>query len=131
MDKSIEILNMIKKLKHGNVNKEFFLGLVITLILSKEIFKKNSEVALYLDNVFKVVFLPYTVRSRTLISAKISRVIIELSNKEIENLSSLTVNYIINNHELKNEKKPVAKNNKKGNALSNMDKWIEGILKKE
>ncbi|HHR6335741.1 TPA: hypothetical protein ACS735_003608 [Providencia alcalifaciens] len=121
---------MLRKLKHGNVAKENFIGIINMLVLSSELFKKNSDVADYIEHAFGIHLLPYAVRSRTIMIAKLCRFLVKINDMESKKLSIKTYNYIISNFEVENDKIFLSKK-KSSNALSNMEKWIDGILSKK
>ncbi|MBZ5486186.1 hypothetical protein HW452_01430 [Halomonas aquamarina] len=128
-------LRLIKLFYNGEaIAKEAFLGAIISLILSKDVFANNTQVFDYINEVFGVSYLPYLVRSRTLMSARLTRHIILFDKKDVRKHSLLTYNYII--QRLSQEENSEMINlsivkGKRGSALSNMDKWIDGILKDE
>ncbi|CAI1523037.1 hypothetical protein [Serratia fonticola] len=124
-------MQMFIRFKQGNIAKESFLGLVVTLMLSKEIFKNNSDVASYAKEVFNIHFLPYAVRSRTLMVAKLCRVIINYNEITVKKISIKTYQYINEHFVIEDENRIISSKNYKTNALDNMDKWIGGILKKK
>ncbi|EKN6227961.1 hypothetical protein DVP38_13035, partial [Yersinia enterocolitica] len=82
MDKYL--LKAINRASHLGFQKEHMIGLVIMLILSREIFNTNLEVSNFISNIFGIKFPNYAIRSRTLMSAKLARHINELDEKEIE-----------------------------------------------
>lgn len=124
------IFLMLRKLKHGNVAKENFIGIISMIVLSSELFKKNSDVADYVEHTFDIHLLPYAVRSRTIIIAKLCRFLVKITDAESKKLSIKTYNYIASNFEIENDKILLSKN-KNSNALTNMEKWIDGILSKK
>ncbi|HCT3284840.1 TPA: hypothetical protein RG697_003419 [Morganella morganii] len=121
---------LLRKLKHGNVAKENFIGIINILVLSNELFKRNADVADYVRQTFDIKLLPYAVRSRTIIIAKLCRVLVQITDMESRKLSKKTYDYIASNFEIDNNKISLTKN-KNSNALANMEKWIDGILSKK
>lgn len=116
---------------HPNVSKMTFMGTIIYLVMNKELFKKNSEVNDFIAIVFNINMPIYATRSRTLMVAKICRVIVGFNDKEIIKMAKSTNTYIseVFNSEVSTKTSSVSKN--KNNALSNMNMWIDGILNKD
>lgn len=70
------------ELKNKNVARYKLIGIVSELILSRKIFKKNSDITEFLKKVFNIEYKEYVIRSRTLIIAHISRNIVKLDSFE-------------------------------------------------
>jgi hypothetical protein len=73
------------ELKNKNVSKYKIIGIVTELILSKEVFKKNSDIASFIQEIFSVTMKDYILKSRTMIVAHICRIIVrqnEFKNKD-------------------------------------------------
>ncbi len=126
-----QLTKAINKANHMPMIKENFLGLVIMLILSKDIFSSNIAVSEFITKTFKISFLNYAIRSRTLMCAKICRHINELDDATlklayvqfIQNVSLLDV-------ETTNAPTSNQKTNSKGkHAIRNLNKWINVIKK--
>lgn len=69
------------ELKNRIVAKYKVIGILSELILSFEVFKKNSDIESFIIQVFDVRFKPYVYKSRTII---ISRIIRLVSNADEE-----------------------------------------------
>lgn len=61
------------ELKNRNIPKYKIIGIVSEMILSKEIFKRNTDVKQFILRVFEIEYKDYIVRSRTMILAKTVR----------------------------------------------------------
>ncbi|HCT8723776.1 TPA: hypothetical protein OUA76_000418, partial [Proteus mirabilis] len=96
------IIFMLRKLKHGNIAKENLIGIIIMLLLSKNLFKRNIDVAEYVENTFGIELLPYAVRSRTIIIAKLCRTLVNITDLEAKKISIKTYGYITSNFEINN-----------------------------
>ena len=126
-----QLVRAINKANHMPMAKENFLGLVIMLILSKDVFRSNLDVAEFINKTFNISFLNYAVRSRTLMCAKICRYINELSEDDIKmvylhflnNINTLDVNF---NDENKSSQKSTSKNK---HAIRNLNIWINANKK--
>lgn len=68
------------ELKNKSIPKYKLVGIVVELLLSKEIFKRNSEIATFVKDVFNIDFKVYILKSRTMIVAKLCRDIHNLDN---------------------------------------------------
>ncbi|OBY11891.1 hypothetical protein [Clostridium paraputrificum] len=63
------------ELKNKGVPKYKILGIVSELLYSKKIFCKNSEIKKFVEDVFGIEFKEYIMKSRTMIVARISKMI--------------------------------------------------------
>ena len=73
------------ELKNKNIPKYKVTGLVVELILSKEVFKSNKEVGVFLKDVFNIEFRNYVMRSRTMIVSRVCKKILEATNFNYKN----------------------------------------------
>lgn len=73
------------ELKNKNIPKYKIVGIVVELILSKEIFKNNKEVGIFLKDVFNVEFKNYVMKSRTMIVSKVCKKILDDTNANYKN----------------------------------------------
>ncbi|HEA1230510.1 TPA: hypothetical protein RVE06_004466, partial [Escherichia coli] len=56
-----QLIKALNKANNMPMTKENFLGLVIMLILSKEVFRSNFDVSKFINKTFKISFLNYAV----------------------------------------------------------------------
>lgn len=68
------------ELKNKNMPQYKLVGIVVELLLSKEIFKRNSEIATFVKETFDFELKLYILKSRTMIVAKLCRSIHSLDN---------------------------------------------------
>lgn len=68
------------ELKNKIIPKYKIIGIVTELLFSKKIFNKNQEIKDFIKNVFDVEFKDYIMKSRTMIVARISKIIISCEN---------------------------------------------------
>ena len=73
------------ELKNKNIAKYKIVGIVVELIFSKEIFKNNKEIAVFLKDVFNIEFKSYVMKSRTMIVSKVCKKILDDSNVNYKN----------------------------------------------
>ncbi|EDP59469.1 hypothetical protein [Vibrio sp. AND4] len=119
----------IIKLKSDNLSKETFLGIIVLLLMNKSIFVKNSYVSEFIEGIFDFKVPYYATKSRTLMVAKICRIIIGLDDKKIILSHKKALSYL--NEMLDSDVDRNIHNKKKSkNSLSNMNKWMGGILDK-
>ncbi len=141
MDKFKQQIDIIHKLRFGNTTKESLIGGVTCLVLSKNLFKLNAEVYKFIFNIFNIKFLPYAIRSRTLMLAKTCRIMVNLDSQEVKAASIRIYEYIMTEllpeqvdmneditiyPEMVNKKKI-----KNGNALKNMNIWLKNNSNKK
>lgn len=128
-----QLIKALNKANNMPMAKENFLGLVIMLIFSKDVFRSNFDVSEFINKTFKISFLNYAVRSRTLMCAKICRHINELSEDDIKmaymhflnNINALDINF---NDSNKATPKSTSKNK---HAIRNLNIWINANKKDE
>ncbi|EIM6185163.1 hypothetical protein LNN10_005145 [Escherichia coli] len=128
-----QLIKALNKANNMPMTKENFLGLVIMLILSKEVFRSNFDVSKFINKTFKISFLNYDVRSRTLMCAKICRHINELSENDIKMaythfLNNINTLDIIFNDANKTSQKSTSKSK---HAIRNLNIWINANKKEE
>lgn len=73
------------ELKNKNVTNYKLIGIVTELILSKEIFKRNSDISAFIQEIFDITLKDYILKSRTMIVAHICRIMVrqnEFKNKD-------------------------------------------------
>ncbi|MDD3186822.1 MAG: hypothetical protein PHD70_14470 [Anaerostipes sp.] len=63
------------ELKNKIVPKYKLIGIVNEIIFSKELFKRNYEIVIFLNVVFNINYKSYVIKSRTMIAARTSRII--------------------------------------------------------
>lgn len=66
-----------------------FLGVLVALISNKKVFKKNAELALFLENRFDIKFAEYCKKSRPLMIGKTVKYFLENENDFSENINSI------------------------------------------
>jgi len=119
--------NIISQFKDKKISKQYIIGSLVLLILNKKIFKKNEDVSSFLENILDIKVPTYLTRSRTMMVAKVCRLMNDYSNSEIESYRKKILPFIIPIYDQylnfdftdsKNIKSP-----------TNLDAWISGILK--
>lgn len=116
--------------------KEFdfvdLMGISAALLYSRDFFNRNKDINLFLKEVYDIEFLPYVMRSRTLIVAKITRELNKKEENELKEIRTKIINYL-NNTALQddqtnpNEKTEKNKPSKKKDANEKLKAWLEGL----
>lgn len=131
---SLEILQALVYKKSSS--REAFIGLITIVIYSREIFVKNEDAAKFVKNVFGLSFLDYVVKSRTLLCARLTRNLVNMSDRDIKEsiykaseyfkTDKFIIEYNENSHTFN-------KNNLKNKHNANRDvgTWISALLKKD
>lgn len=111
------------ELKSKNIARYKLIGITTELILDNELFPKNEDVIPFLEEVCKLEFKDYIIKSRTMIVARTSREIHKLDSKMYDQLRKRMLNFL--NHFLE----LVEINSKSGNK--DFTKWMDGITDAE
>ncbi|MGM8715658.1 hypothetical protein [Enterobacter hormaechei] len=128
-----QLIRALNKANNMPMTKENFLGLVIMLILSKDVFRTNLDVGEFINKTFKISFLNYVIRSRTLMCAKICRHINELDDNDVKLAHAHFLNIInaldINFDDANKASQKISSKNK--HAIRNLNIWINAIKKEK
>lgn len=119
----------INKAYHAGYSKDSFLGLTIMLLFSKEFLPTNKHAAEFVNKYFNVEFLNYIIRSRTLMSAKLSKIIINMTDDELKKCHAFLLSALRSDIGNLEEVDIKRSNNKKKHAINNLNKWFN--MKKE
>lgn len=99
------------ELKNNSVPRYKTVGIATEILLSKEIFTKNSEISDFLEAVFSIQYKEYVMKSRTLIVARCCRIILNSDEKEYLSQKKKLFQFINNKiDELKQEDSQKVKN---------------------
>ena len=123
-----DLYKYISLLKESGTSKEMLLGVAVTLFFNKDIFIKNKDLSSFIVSSFSLVLPQYIVKSRTLMIAKICRVIYfsdEKSLKQYRKNIITELNSILYPEDSMNVKKTSS------NKRSNMDSWVSEIIKRK
>ncbi|MGL5330092.1 MAG: hypothetical protein ACRDD7_12555 [Peptostreptococcaceae bacterium] len=105
------------ELKNKNIPKYKVIGIVTELLYSKQIFNKNSEIVIFIKDVFNTEFKDYIMKSRSMIIAKVSKLIIE-SKSDTQYKANLLKFINLKIEVLKEENKGIKENK------NDFDGWI-------
>lgn len=112
----------------GSIDVITLLGVCNVIILSKDIYKKNAEVSRFIEKTMGVTLPPYVIKSRTLIAARISRVIMAYNSTELNSVGkkiNKELQEVIDGLEF-NSGRP-QKRNKRRNQNEKLEKWLKGL----
>ncbi|EJP8300948.1 hypothetical protein NZA78_004945 [Escherichia coli] len=135
MNKNSNNLELLQTLVYKKPSsKEAFIGLITIAIYSREIFVKNEDAAEFVKNVFGLSFLDYVIKSRTLLCARLTRNLVNMSERDIKECIYKASEYfktdkfIIGHNE---NSLTFKKSNVKRNANRDVGTWINALLKKD
>lgn len=74
-------------------NKNYTIGTVTLIVYSNELFKNNKDIIPFLKVVFNESYLPYVIKSRTLIVAKLGRYLAQKEKGEIIEINQAILDY--------------------------------------
>lgn len=113
-----------------NIDKIQLIGLVSTLIISKEVMKKNSEAGKFVEYVIGEEFPSYVIKSRTLIAARVNKILVNLADEDVKKVKRNVTKYIKNLEDKNNSissDEINSKNNRKRNENDKLQKWLKGL----
>ena len=117
-----ELQQIVNELNR-NSSLEYLIGFNTCVILSRDVFKKNQDVGMYIKAIYKNEYPVYVMKSRTLIIAKLSRDLIKLDKKQQrEVVKNINAYFSINSTTTLAQKSRTAKN---------ISKWVQGIINEE
>lgn len=73
-----ELILFRNELKNKSIPKYKIIGIVSELLLSKQVFLKNSDIEDFLKDIFGLEFKAYLFKSRTLLIARVTKEIISM-----------------------------------------------------
>lgn len=108
-----DVKNIKLYLRKNDVSKVELMGVMGIIIISKDVIKRNTDVGEFIEYVMKIKFSEYVIKSRTLMSARINRILINIEdNSEIRKISRNILDYL-DNIENENKSNEPEKNIKK------------------
>lgn len=124
MSKSNVLTEFEKYISKNETSKNFTIGTVQILIYSSEVFKNNKDIVPFLEEVFNQSYLPYVIKSRNLIAAKVGRYLASIEEQEVSKIDKAIVAYFELDPKLKDNK---GNKSKKKNSNQKLDAWLRGI----
>jgi len=83
------------ELKNKIIPKYKLIGIVVELVLSRELFPKNSDLKKFTKNIFSIEYKEYVMKSRTMILARLSRLIEQTPDKELNEMKKKLYDFIL------------------------------------
>ncbi|MEX2995078.1 hypothetical protein [[Clostridium] scindens] len=124
-NKNVKIIqSYLKKNSFGHVE---LIGITTLLIISKDILKKNLEVSNFLSDVLGVRFPAYVIKSRTLMAARVGRIITDLEESQILSVKKNIIEYLNQIEEPKKPEDTQMPKRKKKNENEKLEKWLKGL----
>lgn len=117
----LNINAVIEKLKSPSLELSELIGVLCCIIHSKEIFKHNKDIVPFLGQVFNISYLQYILNSRTLISARLTKHVLNVDEKELNEIQNKLIKYI------QKSKSEVLHTGKKKNANDKLNIWLKGL----
>ena len=117
-------------LKKNEIGTIELMGIMGMLIISKDILKRNSEVEEFIKKTLELTFPEYVIRSRTLMSARVNRVLAGIDDEsEIKKYQKNILEYLESLKEAKVTEEPerVVRKVKKENENDKLKKWLRGV----
>lgn len=123
-----ELELIIERLRKNKVDIINLLGCYGLLILSKIVFKKNIEASEFLNYIFKIKLPLYITKSRTLMAAKIMRMIYNIKDDE-DKIECIIVSTIeeLEKFNIKKELTKKSNSKKKHDENKKLEKWLKGL----
>ena len=118
-------------LKKNEIGTIELMGIMGMLIISKDILKRNSEVEEFIKKTLELTFPEYVIRSRTLMSARVNRVLAGIDDEsEIKKYQKNILEYLESLKEAKVTEEPerVVRKVKKENENDKLKKLAERII---
>jgi len=131
MNNKIDNKYILKRVETSYISKEELIGLTISMMLSKDIFKTNKDVSDFASQEINLDFLEYAIKSRTLMIARTARKISEFDDKDQKKLVSSIRNYCFNHMILEDKHQKNHTEKSKNNANKSMEKWISALSGKK
>lgn len=110
------------ELKYKDILSYKIIGITTELILSKDIFKKNNDISRFLKIIFNISYKEYVMNSRTMIVARVSRLVYSLEKKDLDEIRKRLLDFVSSLINTTTE------NNVNTSQRKDLGKWIEGIL---
>jgi hypothetical protein len=135
-----KILSYISGIKLSNSNnfsskeledRAIFMGVMAELLLSKELFKRNDDLKVFIQEIFGIQPLEYLFKSRTLLLSRIIRIIESAEKDQLKKYIQSVYNYIdinavtVGNSEIVTNKITTKKG--KNSTIDTIDRWRKVI----
>ena len=107
-----DVKNMKSYLRKNDISKVELMGVMGIIIISKDVIRKNADVGEFVKYTTKIKFPEYVIKSRTLMSARINRILVNIEDEsEVRRINRKVLEYL-DNIENENDK---------------LKKWLKGL----
>ena len=97
-----DVKNMKSYLRKNDISKVELMGVMGIIIISKDVIRKNADVGEFVKYTTKIKFPEYVIKSRTLMSARINRILVNIEDEsEVRRINRKVLEYLDN---IENEK---------------------------
>lgn len=117
----INIKEIMSKLKSDKLEHSEFIGIINAIIYSKDVFNHNKDLKGFASDVFLYECPKYVLGSRTLISAKITRKLVNFDSNELDLVKKRMLKYF---NELEGKYINLSK---KKNANDKLSVWLKEL----
>ncbi|VTR60737.1 Uncharacterised protein [Actinobacillus pleuropneumoniae] len=120
---------ILRKISKQDTDIIDLFGASVALLYSRQSFEKNQDISVFIKEVFGIEFLPYIMRSRTLIIARITKELKYKEKDELEEIKYKLIRFLNKSlDDPKDDEKPIVKKkSKKKDANDKMKSWLEGL----
>ena len=94
------------------------------LIYSKVIFKKNVDVADFVNNIINIQLPGYITKSRTLMVGRCARIIFNADEGKIKDIHNKLITFF---EKIETDKPTIKKIKKKKNENEKLETWLKGL----
>lgn len=129
MENNVNCLkNINTQISSPRIDFVYMLGLFNYLIISKDWFQRNAEVAEMITGVLGVELPQYVIASRTLMAARVSRLLYVRDEDDLK-IVLMNLKYKLENQtkDSKNEDYHTVKKGKKKNENEKLEKWLNKL----
>lgn len=106
------------ELRSKNISKYKMIGIVVEMLLSKELFPRNESVSTFLNETFNIHYKEYVLKSRTTIVARCVRDIFGADENLFEMHRKKLLDFVKSDIDVKTNSK---------NRSDSIHKWMDGI----
>ena len=125
-----DVKNMKSYLRKNDISKVELMGVMGIIIISKDLIRKNVDVGQFVKYTTEISFPEYVIKSRTLISARINRILVNIEDEsEVRRISRKVLEYLdnIENEKISDGTEKTTRKVKKENENDKLKKWLKGL----
>ena len=125
-----DVKNMKSYLRKNDISKVELMGVMGIIIISKDVIRKNADVGEFVKYTTKIKFPEYVIKSRTLMSARINRILVNIEDEsEVRRINRKVLEYLdnIENEKISDGAEKTIRKVKKENKNDKLKKWLKGL----